>query len=237
MSKILIEQKQIVIPGEIIAEGMDFLPGKGAFREDDKVISSRIGWANVNGSIISIIPLSGSYLPRNNDNVIGYVKDMTSSVWFIDIGYAYEAVLGLKEASSEYIERGASLSDFFAVGDIVIAKVKNVTKDNNTDLTMVGPGLRKIRGGKVIEITPAKVPRVVGKQGSMISMIKELTGCTVFAGQNGRVWIRGPSPEAEILATNAIYLIDERAHTSGLTEYIKQFLESNNKGIMESNVK
>ena len=37
MSKLLFEKKQVVVPGDIIAEGMDYLPGKGAFREGDKV--------------------------------------------------------------------------------------------------------------------------------------------------------------------------------------------------------
>ena len=227
MSKVLVENKQIVIPGEVLAEGMDFLPGKGSFREQDKVIASRVGLANVKGSIISIIPLSGSYLPRRDDTVIGFVRDMTYSTWFIDIGYAYDASLGLKDASSDFIERGASLSDYFAIGDVILTKIRNVTNGNNADLTMVGPGLRKLKGGRLVNVTPSKVPRIVGKQGSMITMIKELTGCNLFAGQNGRVWIKGPNPQAELLATKAIMLINEKSHIRGLTEKVKQFLESN----------
>jgi exosome complex component RRP4 len=229
MSKLLVENRQIVIPGEVLAKGMDFLPGKGAFREEENLISSKVGLVNLNGSIVTVIPLSGPYVPKVGDSVIGYVRDMTYNTWFIDVGYANDASLGLKDASSEYIERGASLSDFFAVEDIVITKITNVTKSMSIDLTMVGPGLRKIRGGKVIEITTTKVPRVVGKQGSMISMIKELTGCSVFAGQNGRVWIKGPSTEAEILATKAVRLIEQKSHIRGLTEKVKAFLEENAK--------
>jgi exosome complex component RRP4 len=226
MSKVLVENKQIVIPGDIIAEGMDFLPGKGSFREGDKLIASRVGLANVKGSIVSIIPLSGSYLPKRDDTVIGFVKDMTYSTWFVDIGYAYDATLGLKDASSDFIERGASLSDYFAVGDIILSKIVNVTNNNNADLTMVGPGLRKLKGGRLINITSSKVPRVVGKQGSMISMVKELTGCSIFAGQNGRVWIKGPNPQTEHLAEQAIRLIEEKSHVKGLTEMVKKFLEN-----------
>jgi exosome complex component RRP4 len=229
MSQILVKNRQVVIPGEILADGMEFLPGKGAFREDDKLISSRLGLVNLNGSIVTIIPLAGTYIPQEGDTVIGYVKDMTYNTWFIDVGYANDGSLGLKDASSEYIERGASLSDFFAIDDIVITKITNVTKSKSIDLTMVGPGLRKVKGGKIIEVTPAKVPRIVGKQGSMISLIKELTGCSVFAGQNGRVWINGPSTEAEILATKAINLIDEKSHVKGLTERVKKFLEDSAK--------
>ncbi|MBS3170347.1 RNA-binding protein [Candidatus Woesearchaeota archaeon] len=227
MSKLVVVEKQIVVPGEILAEGMDFLPGKGTFREGENIIASRLGLVNASGRVVQIVPLAGKYLPKRDDTIIGVVKDMSYSSWFVDVGYPYEGSLSMKDATAEFIERGASLSDYFAVGDVIITKVANVTKEGNIDLTMKAPGLRKLNGGRVIEITPFKIPRVVGKQGSMIGLIKDKTGCTLFAGQNGRIWIRGSSPEAEKLATDAIYLIAEKAHTSGLTERVGEFLEKN----------
>lgn len=227
MSKLVVVEKQIVVPGEILAEGMDFLPGKGTFREGENIIASRLGLVNASGRVVQIVPLAGKYLPKRDDTIIGVVKDMSYSSWFVDVGYPYEGSLSMKDATAEFIERGASLSDYFAVRDVIITKVANVTKEGNIDLTMKAPGLRKLNGGRVIEITPFKIPRVVGKQGSMIGLIKDKTGCTLFAGQNGRIWIRGSSPEAEKLATDAIYLIAEKAHTSGLTERVGEFLEKN----------
>ena len=227
MSKLVVVEKQIVVPGEILAEGMHFLPGKGTFREGENIIASRLGLVNASGRVVQIVPLAGKYLPKRDDTIIGVVKDMSYSSWFVDVGYPYEGSLSMKDATAEFIERGASLSDYFAVGDVIITKVANVTKEGNIDLTMKAPGLRKLNGGRVIEITPFKIPRVVGKQGSMIGLIKDKTGCTLFAGQNGRIWIRGSSPEAEKLATDAIYLIAEKAHTSGLTERVGEFLEKN----------
>lgn len=227
MSKLVVVEKQIVVPGEILADGMDFLPGKGTFREGENIIASRLGLVNASGRVVQIVPLAGKYLPKRDDTIIGVVRDMSYSSWFVDVGYPYEGSLSMKDATAEFIERGASLSDYFAVGDVIITKVANVTKEGNIDLTMKAPGLRKLNGGRVIEITPFKIPRVVGKQGSMIGLIKDKTGCTLFAGQNGRIWIRGSSPEAEKLATDAIYLIAEKAHTSGLTERVGEFLEKN----------
>lgn len=232
-STLLVQEKQVVIPGDVLATGMDYLPGKGACREQDNVVARRIGLVSPNGRVLHIIPLSGSYSPRRDDVVIGEIKDTSYSSWFVDIGYPYEASLSLKEASSEFIERGASLSDFFAIGDIIMTKVINVTKEGNIDLTMRGPGLRKLRGGNVITIASPKIPRVVGKQGSMITLIKEKTGCHLFAGQNGRVWIQGPSPEAEKLATEAIRLIAQKAHKSGLTELVSSFLEQRSKELTQ----
>lgn len=224
MSTLVVEEKHVVIPGDTLAEGMDFLPGKGAYREGDHILSSRLGLMNVNGRIVNVIPLSGRYVPRRDDVVIGFIKDMSYSSWFVDVGYAYEASLSMKDATADFIERGSSLSDYFAVGEVILTRVSNVTKEGNIDLTMKGPGLRKLTGGKILEITSSKIPRVVGKQGSMISLIKDKTGCSIFAGQNGRIWIRGPSPESEKVATDAILLINEKAHTSGLTERVGEFL-------------
>ena len=229
-STLHMQEKQVVIPGDVLAEGMDYLPGKGVYRDGEQLVSARVGLLTVSGRVLHTIPLSGRYLPQQDDTVIGYVMDMSYSSWFVDIGCPYEASLTMKDATAEFIERGASLSDYFAVGDVILTRVANVTKEGNIDISMRGPGLRKLLEGKVVEVTPCKIPRVVGKQGSMISMIKEKTGCQIFAGQNGRVWIRGPTPEAERVATDAVLLIQEKAHLSGLTEKVGAFLEKHAGG-------
>jgi len=71
-------------------------------------------------------------------------------------------------------------------------------------------------------VTPAKVPRIIGRGGSMVEMIKELTGTQIVVGQNGLVWLRGDN---EDIAAEAVSLIEEKSHISGLTEFIKAMLE------------
>ena len=220
-----VNDKDIVVPGEELAIGLDFIPSYGTLREDDKVISSLLGIASINGRILKVIPLSGRYNPKVNDLVIGKVTNISFSSWIMDIGYAYEAVLSLKEGTSEFIERGADLTQYYDFGELVLAKVINVTKSKNIDLSAKGPGLKKLKNGKLLEVTPSKIPRVIGKQGSMISLLKEKTGCEIIAAQNGKVWISG-SPEKEILVTRAIDIIEKEAHMSGLTDKIKSLLEN-----------
>lgn len=216
----------IVVPGDVLATGMGYVPSGGCAREKQDVIASQVGTVSVKGRMIRVIPLSGTYIPKKDDVVIGIINEVSYSNWFVDIGYAYEAVLSMKDASSDYIERGAELSDYFGLKDLILTKVTNVTKSKSVDLTMKGPGLRKLVGGRLIQVTPVKVPRVVGKKGSMITMIKEATNCIITVGQNGRVWISGKDPAMERLAEDAIMQIEQKAHVSGLTEKIKQFLES-----------
>lgn len=228
MGKINVKDKDIVVPGEELADGMDILPAAGTYRDGDKIIASQVGVVNTNGRLIKLIPLGGRYIPKAGDTVIGKVINMSFSSWFINVGYAYDGVLSLKDASSEYIDRGADLTRYYNFGDYMICKITQVTKAMNIDLSMKGPGLRKINGGKIIEITPSKVPRVIGKQGSMINLIKDKTGCKVSVGQNGLVWIQGDDPKMEKLATEAVMEIEKKAHIPGLTDKITKFLSKEN---------
>jgi len=232
--KLLVEDKEIVVPGQVLAQGMGYLPSGGAFREGEDVVASQVGVINLNGRLIKLIPLTGRYIPKRGDTVIGKVQDMNFGNWFVDIGYANDAVLSSKEASSDFIQRGADLTKYFNIGDYMVAKITNVTKSKSIDLSTKGPGLRKIDGGRVIKITPVKVPRIIGKAGSMISMIKEKTDCRIIVGQNGLVWISGADPDKEKLAVEAIGLIDSESHESGLTEKVKDFLEGKvNKNVQK----
>lgn len=224
MEKLFVKDKDIVVPGEELAEGMDYIPAAGTYRDGDKIIASQVGVLNISGRLVKLVPLSGRYSPKVGDTVIGKVTNVSFSNWFIDVGYAYEGVLSLKDATSDYIERGADLSKYYDIGDYVSCKITNVTKSMAIDLSMKGLGLRKLRGGKIISITPSKVPRVIGKQGSMINLIKERTGCRISAGQNGRVWIQGDDPKKEMVAARAIEMIDKNAHAQGLTDEITKFL-------------
>jgi exosome complex component RRP4 len=224
MGKLLLKNKEGAVPGEVIAEGMDYLPGFGTYREKEKIIANRIGLLFVDGKVVKTIPLEGRYLPKVNDVIICRVFDVLMSGWRLDINSAYSAVLMLQEASFKYIQKGADLTKFFSLDEYVVAKIIRVSSQNLVDLTMKGPGLRKLDGGQIIKVGTYKVPRIIGKKGSMISLIKDATGCRVIVGQNGYVWIQG-DPEKELLAIQTIKKIEEESHKSGLTDEIKKYLD------------
>ncbi|MEW5896777.1 MAG: exosome complex RNA-binding protein Rrp4 [Nanoarchaeota archaeon] len=229
LSNLLVEERKVVIPGEILAEGMDYLPGENTYRAENKIISKALGLVSLSGRVIKITPLSGPYLPKVGDKIIGKVIDIAFSGWRIDTGTAYSAMLNVKDATSRYIRKEEDLSKILAVGDYVVVTIINVTSQNLIDLTMREPGLHKINGGRIIRINSQKVPRVIGKKGSMIMLIKEKTGCDITVGQNGLIWIKGPL-EGEYWAEQAIKLIEAKSHLEGLTERIDKFLEGKAKG-------
>ncbi len=230
MGELFVKERQIVVPGDTLATGMDFLPAGGAYREGDDVRSSVVGILGINGRVLRVIPLKSQYRPRPGDMVIAKVSEMTNSVWFAEIDSFRDGVMTMREVP-EYINEGDDLSQYYNYGDYVIAKIINVGR-TNCGLTLKAPGLRKLSGGRIVKVNPAKVPRVIGKQGSMITTIKDKIGCRMIVGQNGLVWVQG-EPQHEMLAIEAIKLIEEQGHLQGLTEIVGEFIDKRMKNVVK----
>jgi len=217
-------KRKLVIPGDFLGTGR---PGHGTFLEEGKVYAKVIGLADEKNGTHFVIPLSGVYDPKRGDGVIGRIEDIVFSKWIVDINSPYIATLPLNEAVEEFIDfTKTDLTKYFDYGDLIFAEITSVTKTKMVQLSMKSSRCRKLRGGRIVKVTPAKVPRIIGKNGSMVEMIKELTGTQIVVGQNGVVWIKG---EKEYLATEAIMLIEQKSHISGLTDQIKQMLEKSVK--------
>ena len=223
MSEILIKERDIVIPGEALAEGLDYLPGENTYRENDKIYSKVLGLVGILGRVIKITALSGPYIPKIGDKIIARVHDIMLSGWRVETATAYPAVLNVKDATSRFIKKEEDLSKILAIGEYIVCGIVNVTSQNLIDITMRDPELKKLEGGRIIRINSQKVPRVIGKQGSMVTLIKQKTQCEIVVGQNGLVWIKGTA-ESELRAEQAIKFIEQKSHTEGLTEKIDKFL-------------
>jgi len=85
-------------------------------------------------------------------------------------------------------------------------------------------GLQRITSGLLVTINPAKVPRLIGKKGSMVQILRKESGCDFWVGRNGLVVVSGPNPSSEFAAVSAINLIEREAHIPGLTERVIQLL-------------
>jgi len=218
------ESRTIVVPGEIIASGEDFLPGEGARREGNDIIASRYGLSEKVGRVVKIIPFSGAFIPRRNNVVIGRVSDIVHSGWIIDIDYAQNGFLPLME-SPRFVNKH-EMDQFLAIGDMAAAKVWSVSP-KGIDLAMKGKGLGKLEGGFTFRVNPSRVPRIIGREGSMINLIKDNTGCNVTIGQNGWIWVKGQNLDGELKARRAIEFIAEKVLVSGLTEKMEGWFKEN----------
>jgi exosome complex component RRP4 len=216
------QPREIVMPGDLL-EGDKLKPGAGTYVSEGKIYAALLGIKSVKSNYVNIIPLSGRYIPAVGDSVIGKVEDIGPSNWLIDINSPYPAPLHVNEVPWR-VEFGDT-ARYMNVGDVILAKVLMVDETMRVQVTMKDQGLRKLQGGQIIEISPSKVPRVIGKSGSMIQMIKGYTNCRIFVGQNGRIWLDGEVDNI-LHAIKAIQTIEEDAHSYGLTEKVKAFLES-----------
>jgi len=218
------EKREIVIPGEVIVSGSDYLPGDWTKREGNDIVALRFGLADKSGRLVKIIPLSGTYLPRRGNVVIGKVLDITFNGWIMDINAPYQSFLSLMECS-KFVNKN-DLSECYNIGDMVAVKVFSV-KRKGIDLTTKGRNLGKLEDGIIVNINSNKVPRVIGKEGSMINLIKNESNCDITVGQNGIIWIKSSSVENELFAEKAIRFVTEKSFIEGLTEKTKEWLEKN----------
>ena len=214
-----VENKDLVIPGQILADD-EYYSGRGTFKENGKVCSSLLGRVSLRNKKIRVIPLKSKYVPKKGDVVIGKIKDVRFSMWDVDINSPYSGILPAFEV---FGREKKELNKVYDVGDVLFLRVVDVDEIKKAKLGLKGRGMGKFKGGIIVDIAPTKVPRLIGKKGSMINMIKDKTKCKIVVGQNGLVWVKG-NEDMEQLTREIIHLIEEEAHTSGLTNKIKNKL-------------
>jgi len=219
------ERRQLVVPGDLLAEG-DYIAGDNTYRENDKIYATRVGLIEYENRKISVVALKAFYIPKVGDVVIGKIVEVGVSGWVVDIGAPYMAMLRASEVLNRPFKPSRDdLTSIYDIGDMIIAKVAAYDRTHNPLLTVSEVGLGKITRGQIVQITPTKIPRVIGKKGSMINLIKQETNCHIVLGQNGLILVTGRSLEKERLAIMAIRKIDEESHTSGLTDRVTLMLK------------
>ncbi len=217
-------KRVVVVPGETIISGEDYLPGEGTRREGEHVVASRFGLAEISGRAIKVISLFGAFVPRRGNVVVGRVRDITFYGWSVDIDSASSGFLPIEE-SPRFINKD-EMDQYLAIGDVVAAKIWSV-KAKGVDLTLKGKGLGKLEGGFIFRVIPSRVPRVIGREGSMVGLIKEKTGCQITVGQNGWIWIRGPNSDSEIRTRKAIEFVADKVFVEGLTDKMEEWFQKN----------
>jgi exosome complex component RRP4 len=216
-------KRKYVIPGEVVAEG-NVRADLNVMRVNDQLIATRVGMAEIGHDVVRVIPLSGPYIPRIDDLVVGKVIDYSAFAWEADINSCFFGILPAASVfGRDYSPAKDSLTDKLKVGDMIAARVIAYDRSRDPLLSISGSGLGRIPRGQVAKISPAKVPRLIGKKGSMIKTIEAGTKSRMLIGQNGVVVIVG-SPDDTIRAIRAVHLVEEEAHSADLTERVQNLL-------------
>ena len=218
-------ERRIVVPGDVLSDNVT-MSGSGTHVSDGKVCASVYGLLNAGERYTSVIPLAGKYIPHTSDRVIGLITEVTHSNWIVDINSPYDGLLHI----SQYPRRidAEDMRRYLKAGDCILTMVAGVDAGMKVELTLRDKELRRLSDGRIVTINPTKMPRVIGRSGSMIRLLKSAIGCSMFVGQNGRIWINGSDDRID-LAIQAINYIEDNAHTPGLTDRVQAFLKAKEK--------
>lgn len=218
-------KRKYVLPGDVVTED-GVRPVSNVIRIGNRIHATRIGIAEVSRDSARVIPLSGVYVPRVGDLVIGKIVDRSAMAWEVNIYSCFPGHLPAQDVfGKEFSPSKDDMGKRLAIGDIIACRVANFDRSRDPLLTVADKDLGKLEKGEIVRISPAKVPRLIGKRGSMIQTIEQSTKSQIIIGQNGLTVVSGPSPDAVLLAVKAIKMVEEEAHTANLTQRVKDMLQ------------
>lgn len=219
-------KRKYVIPGDVVTTG-PFRPEQNVVLEGNKIISTTIGISEIYDDSVKVISLTGKYIPKINDLVIGKVISHTSLSWELDINSCYVGFLPAQDVfGRDFSAHADELTSKLKAGDLVAARIANFDRTRDPLVTIADRDLGKIDSGDLIKISPSKVPRLIGKRGTMIQTIESATDAVITIGQNGWVVVSCENPEGLLKAKKAIQMVNEQAHVANLTDQVKEMLES-----------
>ena len=225
--KKLDSKKRHVLPGDFITTAPLRLHGNVVL-DGKRVISTAIGLSDVSTDSVRVIPLTGVYLPKIDDLVIGIIQYISGNSWFADINSCYQGMLlgqdvfgrGSYPTTSEMKER-------LVKGDIIFARIANSDRQREPLISIADKNLGKIDSGELVKISPTKIPRLIGKHGSMIQTIEASTNATITVGQNGLIVVSCDETNGLLKALTAVRMVDEQAHIVDLTDRVIKMFETN----------
>lgn len=215
-----VKNYDLVTPGTLLSDenGGSY----GTYTEENRVFSKFFGMVQIGSKGISVNPLSGVYFPEEGDEVVGKVIEVGSKYWVVDIDAPFSTRLDVRDVNFR-VDMG-ELDKFIDMGDLIYARVSRVYTNRAADLSMRGSVYGKLPSDMIKKIDPVKLPRLIGKEGNMVNLIKEKTKCDMIIGQNGVVWIDGKDEDAA-LASMAVDFVDKHYSEQDLTEKVMRLFE------------
>jgi exosome complex component RRP4 len=202
------DTKKIVIPGDLLTTQKKKL-GQNVYQEKDGIYSSVIGILSESVDYVSVIALNGSYIPTIGDPILAVVKAEIVNGYFLDYN-----------SSGELYLQKTIISKELKIGTVIFARIKNINESDSIELD----NINILPVGSLYSTSPVKVPRLIGKNDSMLNLFKEYTQSSILIGKNGWVWYISKKPA---LLERAIDLVVNNSQKSNLTNSIKEFLEKN----------
>ena len=217
-------QNQFVFPGDVITTG-NYRPAQNVTLDGDRLLSTAIGFSEINDDLVTVTPLTGFYSPSTDDLVVGKVISHNALSWEVNINSYYSGILLASDIfGKDYSPSKNDLSLKLNIGDIVLARVANMGSRDPL-LTIVGENLGRIDSGELVKISSTTIPYLTD---SIIQTIEASTNATLTVGQNGLIVLKCDNSTGLTKATKAIKMIDMMRDNDSIEEKIKKFLDEEN---------
>lgn len=200
--------KRIVTPGELITDKKKKVGGN-VFIKENCIYSSVLGILNESEDYVSIVPLNGPYVPEVNDAIVCIIKNVTNNGYIIDINAHSDCFLPKSLVTKE-----------LKIGQMLFARVKDVDGVDVTELD----NINILPLGNILVVPSVKVPRIIGKNDSMLNVLKKYTQSNMLVGRNGWIWCVSKNYG---LLEDVINLIITNSQKSNLTNTIEEYLKKN----------
>jgi len=220
-------ESQFVLPGDVIVTG-DYSPEQNVILDGDRLMSTAVGFSEIEDNLVTVTPLTGLYTPKTDDLVVGKIVSHNALSWEVNINSYYPGILTAFDIfGKDYSASRDDLSLKLNTGDIILARIANV---NSRDplLTITGENLGKIDSGELVKISPAKIPRLTEKNGSMIETIEGSTNATITVGQNGLIILKCDDSAGLKKAIASIKMIGMIQYEVNIEDKIQNILDENN---------
>lgn len=193
----------LVVPGQVIAEGEDFLRGHGTYVEKmenkERLVASVAGHVERVNKLVSVIPVAASLYHGNvGDLVVGRVVAVQATRWKVTLGDSHRAAAlplsGVHLPGG--VQRVRTLQDsremrlLFQEGDLVSAEVHNVHSDGTLVLHTRSLRYGKLENGCVVSVPPSLIARRKNHFWDHDNM-------TLLLGTNGCIWVQRALPQEE----------------------------------------
>lgn len=195
--------KEIICPGDLIGETVK--PGFGTYKKDGKVYSKYLGVLYKEDSKVKVVPISGKYIAKEGDTIVGIVQGEDSFVYFLDINSYKQGVLFKKNVSAKLYEA-------------YLLRVQTINEVRDINLEIIS----RLSNGEIIKVNPRKVARLIGKNRSMQTLIEKKTNSRLIIGLNGFVYAIGPKLD---IVRKIIQFIEEYSHEDNLTNKVSEVLD------------
>ena len=146
--KKLQSKKRYVLPGDFITTAPLRLQNNVVL-EGKRIISTTIGLADISDDSARVISLTGTYIPKIDDLIIGTIISIFGNSWFADINSCYQGML----LGQDVFGRGSypsanEMKERLDKGDIIFAKIANYDRQREPLISIADKNLGKIESGE-----------------------------------------------------------------------------------------